>query len=402
MARKILLSFLGTGDYAYTTYRFDRTNLEYDDIETRFVAHALSKAIEPDEIFMVTTKEAEECHGEDLMEICAYQPLIINPDDNDWYWDLLRRLKTWVQPGDQLFIDVTHSFRSVPMIGLAIALYLRTIFRLQDKPSALEIKGIYYASYRPGVRQDETNIEHLTPLLDLFDWMQAVEAFSTYGDPAPMGNLVNHDGSPLRQDGNARKLKREMEKFDLSMRFLMPRDAGNAATQSVSALTQLKRRLPVPISVLFDTLVERLEPMKIRIKATREEQLGGQIAQITFLIETRQWGHAWLMAREALVTHFLITLDKEPYSFKERELSASAMWHVSAPLKKHWIETNKYRNPVAHAKMTSRPRENLIGLREASKKKLNRIVNFLHQGIGNYDEYLRAYDRKKSKKNKKG
>ena len=38
MSRKILLFFLGTRDYVYTTSRFDRSNLNLDEIETRFVA----------------------------------------------------------------------------------------------------------------------------------------------------------------------------------------------------------------------------------------------------------------------------------------------------------------------------------------------------------------------------
>jgi CRISPR-associated DxTHG motif protein len=107
-------------------------------------------------------------------------------------WEIFSRLADHIDENDEIIFDVTHSFRSIPILALACLQYLRVL-------KHIEIKGIYYGCWE--AKQDATPlprapIVNLTPFLDVMDWSTAVSSFVDKGDVADLGRLLRKETVP--------------------------------------------------------------------------------------------------------------------------------------------------------------------------------------------------------------
>jgi CRISPR-associated Csx2 family protein len=85
----------------------------------------------------------------------------------------------------QVIVDVTHGFRSQPMLALAAGVYLRTV-------KNVTIDRIVYGAYE--ARDTHTNtapVVDLTSFLDLIDWSVSAGQFIKYGNARPLSSLLN-------------------------------------------------------------------------------------------------------------------------------------------------------------------------------------------------------------------
>ena len=99
---------------------------------------------------------------------------------------ILEKLAMLVEPGDILNIDVTHGFRSLPMLGLVSALFLKQI-------KQITFEGLYYGAWE---MQDENGYSpavELSGLIRIADWLAAISAFKASGDYGYFAPLLQDD-----------------------------------------------------------------------------------------------------------------------------------------------------------------------------------------------------------------
>ncbi|NLN18413.1 MAG: TIGR02221 family CRISPR-associated protein [Firmicutes bacterium] len=167
-----LISFLGTSKYDTVVYAWDDKQKK-----TPFVQAALIDFL-PDvsEMVVVATDEAWRQNGDGLIESlperCRFRRL--KCEENDWI-GVFYPLNEVIAPGDTLVIDITHSFRSIPMATLPLIKYLRLT-------KDVHIAGIYYGRI-VDKNQDpwKAQIDDLSQILEVEQWIQAVGAFLEYG-----------------------------------------------------------------------------------------------------------------------------------------------------------------------------------------------------------------------------
>lgn len=206
MARKVFISVLGTGNYKKCYY----VAQDFSSMETRFIQQATLKRLTDkgdwtgeDEALILLTKDAKtdnwivENHrrknfkGEIIPEeYIGLQeelesmnlPMPINtldiPDgkNEQEIWDIFDILYKALQDGDELYFDVTHGFRYLPMLVLVLGKYAHQL-------KHTEVKSITYGNWE--TRNKETNeapIIDITPLATLQDWTVAVHDYLEHGD----------------------------------------------------------------------------------------------------------------------------------------------------------------------------------------------------------------------------
>ena len=206
MARKVFISVLGTGNYKKCYY----VAQDFCSMETRFIQQATLKRLkdtgdwtENDEALILLTKEAKtdnwivENHrrknfkGEIIPEeYIGLQeelesmnlPMPINTRDipdgknEQEIWDIFDILYDALQDGDELYFDVTHGFRYLPMLVLVLGKYAHQL-------KHTEVKSITYGNWE--TRNKDTNeapIIDVTPLATLQDWTVAVHDYLEHGD----------------------------------------------------------------------------------------------------------------------------------------------------------------------------------------------------------------------------
>lgn len=142
MSSNLFLSFLGTGNYKECNYYFN--NKKVDNV--KFVQVAMTKIFcegwdENDFIYILCTNEAHDRHWnslrESLKDIRAKVEKVYIPDikSTEDIWELFRQIISLVNENNRIIFDITHGFRSLPMIALSIMNYLESIKMFPSKGS---------------------------------------------------------------------------------------------------------------------------------------------------------------------------------------------------------------------------------------------------------------------------
>ena len=233
---KVLISFLGTGPhtedrkYREALYQFDSG----DKMNTSFVSLAIKQHCAIDKIFLIGTAHSmwEEVYrafatpttfdsnlhanlGVAIDDFTAHTPLDALDDYRDAIESamgggskmvivkyglneaeiaenasIILSLEEHLQNGDELIVDVTHSFRSLPLYILNLLIYLKNV---SDK--RINISHIYYGMLDyMRENKDVAPVVDLMPLLKLNDWITAAHNFLKFGNGYKIAQLLQDEG----------------------------------------------------------------------------------------------------------------------------------------------------------------------------------------------------------------
>ena len=203
MARKLFISFLGTGFYekctycdgtsSYTPTRYiQQATLEHIGVDS-WTEHDAVRIFVTDKAytenwdrdndtrFNARTK-AEEPYVRlgkilDGMGIEAdVAPVLHVPVGNDEseMWRIFQLVFNEIHEGDELYIDLTHAFRYLPMLVLVLSNYSKFL-------KHTTVQQLSYGNYEARDDQNHAPIVNLLPLTDLQDWTTAAADFLQNG-----------------------------------------------------------------------------------------------------------------------------------------------------------------------------------------------------------------------------
>lgn len=202
-----LVSFMGTGNYAETKYVWsDQTG---EPVETRFVTYALAKILKPSEVICLGTTQAQDKWRRELEQAFEKSgmpeprfeeiPLGVTSAQLWDIFEVCRQALVPKDPNEAVVLDVTHGFRTQPLIAAAAASFLR--LTLPPNENQAEAITLAYGSWEG--RDLTTNIApvlDVTPFLDIVDWAQAIMMFLRTGR---VGDLAELTRDAARQAGRA-------------------------------------------------------------------------------------------------------------------------------------------------------------------------------------------------------
>jgi CRISPR-associated Csx2 family protein len=215
----ILISFLGKplkrdGQYQQANYDFGNGSYKTG----RFFSFALKQHIQPDRLVMLGTsgsmwdvlctdnheqgtdlRKAVETDSVSQTQLDAFAPSVslalhidcqlkrIPYGDNlTEQIEILQIMAAAIQAGDKVSLDLTHGLRHLPMLGLLSAMYLQTARHVS-------INGIYYGAL-DRTKDDLTPVMQLNGLLNIAEWLHALDGFNKTGNLAPFSGLLQQDG----------------------------------------------------------------------------------------------------------------------------------------------------------------------------------------------------------------
>lgn len=226
--RKVFISILGTGNYGPCEY----TQGDFTSSNTRFIQEATLEFLNVKEtwtaqdiayIFLTPTARTSNWQekpvykgGEekgyiglapilDEMKLpCPIETVDITEDgDEQGLWSVFQTIYDKLQDGDELYIDITHSFRYLPMLLLVLCNYAK--FLKQTK-----VVHISYGNYE--AKAPVKPLVDLMPLVEVQDWTFAASDFLRNGRTASFTALVKERIQPILketkgQDEDARALR---------------------------------------------------------------------------------------------------------------------------------------------------------------------------------------------------
>lgn len=120
--------------------------------------------------------------------------------------------------GDEVYLDITHSFRSIPFFMYMMVDFIRHLRIKED----IKIAGIYYGMLDAQSDSGVAPIVDLSSLYDIAEWTKAASNFINYGNGYQMAELIDDSRltnllkniSDLVNLNNIRDLKREIDKLN--------------------------------------------------------------------------------------------------------------------------------------------------------------------------------------------
>lgn len=364
MARKFL-SFLGTTDYKECTYAYG--NLQELQYSTRYIQEAILKTIckdwtKEDTAVIFLTKEAEKKNwynqdDENRRLKTNLENLHINvkgvsiPEGRteDEIWQIFHIVTNEIDDNDEIIFDITHSFRSIPMLALVILNYAKAL-------KNTKLLGIYYGAFEAKDDNGIAPIFDLTSLNEILEWSQAVNVFLKYGISGPFRDISIRQLKPhLGSEQWARDTRKFIDSLnDLTMCMYTCRGKAlsgkNASKKSISfAVEKVNDSIKNMKGVDEDIQLKPLIPLMKKIEKRLEifegnDNLSVGIAAVKWAIENSLIQQAYTALDETIKTYVCEKFGYDSSNVKHREKIVNSALKIKAQDKKEeeWKVEKEY------------------------------------------------------------
>lgn len=347
MARKVFISVLGTGIYGKCKYVAEG----FESSETPFIQlatleyHKAKEWGENSKIYILTTAKAKELNWnktisererpitkekvpyiglEAILEQAGLsaQPIDI-PDgkDKDEMWTIFDKLFGLINDGDEIYFDLTHSFRYIPMLVLVFGNYAKFIRKAK-------VKAITYGNFEAR-DNNKAPIVDLLPLSALQDWTFASADFIKNGYVKRLVEMANDELRPILreskgQDANASNLNSFVKNLDqLVEERLMCRGLDVIESNTLTKLTS-------KIGLLSDEAIKPLTPVIKKIEDSFKDfdtssNTYNAFAAAKWCFDKQLYQQATTFLEEGVISFICDRNGIELNSSKEREVITSAM-----------------------------------------------------------------------------
>lgn len=234
MARKVFISVLGAGFYGKCVY--GKADRGFRSSETRFVQQATLEYLgargwsEDDAVYILTTEKAKKDNWDktiatrmnfhtkqeedykglerillDMGLHCTVETVDIpNGVNEEEIWQIFEKLildvngKSIIREGDELYFDLTHGFRYLPMLVLVLGNYAKFMKKTRKC-------SITYGNFEMKDADGVAPIIDLLPLAALQDWTYAIGDYMNNGYVDEMELLANESLVPILSNRSAVK-----------------------------------------------------------------------------------------------------------------------------------------------------------------------------------------------------
>ncbi len=392
MARKVLISFLGTGSLnqndkssrQYRTAKYEDKEREFKD-ESSFFAATLSKYLEIDAYIFVGTMKSmwEEAYrffkeknepklqeNEDwVLDDAVYERLTSitekanyeTPLDSNCFNDFevvlgngskvvpvkyginkkeieeniakIVAIEELLQDGDEVYIDITHSFRSLSMIMMTAIMYLQDV-----SEKAVKVKGIYYGMLDVARDLGYAPIVSLDALSDTIAWIKGAHSFTNFGNGYLIAKMLKGE-----------KLKKQIQDFSdiLNLNYI------NEVPKHLPALRNTERGLQNE-STLARMLIPKITNKFLGYfeKPEHKEGSGFQVQLAQWHSNNSNYAAAYITLAEAIVTFACEKKGYDPQECKRKDIREEEKDRIKECYPEFFADVfkpvNQIRNRVAH------------------------------------------------------
>jgi len=378
MAKKFL-SFLGTNAYLHTRYQIN----DHISEPVRYVQEALVKYLCKDWnkndkiIIFATTGESgsikknwengrfnnfddfgleyePEPKGlkeklKDLGLVCQIEMVPI-PDgiEENEIWKIIEIIDEMIEREDKLFIDITHSFRYIPMIIPSMLTFLKAT-------KGIKLHSIHYGAFEAlGIPQEIKNIpledriapvRELTEIYKMIEWSEAANAFLQYGSGK---RLIEQIDKAEKIDKKTRNflnpLKNSIEKIDEALKFNNVTELKKADNLKIEKKIKLEK---TPNLFALKKLSPKLEEY---LYQWSDDEVENGLMAAEWCLKNDRFAQALTFAQEAMISYFCDIFDWDK-SNKNHRLAVNFMVKIALgkeELEKHasngdsWFDSTKH------------------------------------------------------------
>ena len=297
--------FIGTtGSMWDNLYEFycNRYSKEYDENYHLELMGVIDNATMDTDIYSLNLSKFNETFKDKILAIVTKYGM--NELEIFENFNLIIQLQNELKDGDEVYLDITHSFRSNAFWMFLVMTYFTDVSNKNIK-----IAGITYGMYE-AKRENITPIVILKPFLEILNWIKGASELKQYGNSYYiLENLKNNNNIP-------KEIKTELEIFSntMNMNYI------GALIESIDRLKNLKEQIN-EISgpakhIVPEVLMNFIEDFDLKEddNIKRIYLLQGTLAK--WHCEQRRYAMAAINISEAIVTFVLLALDTNSKKLK--------------------------------------------------------------------------------------
>ncbi len=376
-----LLSFLGTTKYyeAYYSYKNKRSNGACQFILEALVEFFCKDWGDENQIIVFLTEESKKKNwlsktenqcanferglGKTLedcgLHACIKYIEIPEGRNEDELWEIFEKITEAIDENDNIIFDITHSFRSLPLLTLIVLNYVKFLKNVNVEQifyGALEALGTLKEVESMDVEKRIVPIFNLTPFVSLFDWTVAIDRYLKTGNAEMVREVGIEQLKPQlaktrgEVGGGLRALIDSLDSF--SRRVSTCR-----GPNFKSDIERISKSLPLAEKELeklrpFSPLIEKINSRFSAMNTKDDVTCGLEITN--WCLENNLLQQGFTILRETIVNYTIMNiLESEELKKQNNRKNAETMLnskHEKIPKKilDLWQEIIDYRNDINH------------------------------------------------------
>jgi len=255
-SRRVLVTAVGTGNYSEVRYELSGKVSSPNKFSSIALGEILSSEEEPLHVVALWTSGARNhpgsTHYNDYKkEVQAhgwtYEPVDIPEGMNEAeLWEIFEKIGQALQAEDRVIADITHGFRSIPVVMITALQY----YRLNKPLSSL---NVYYSAFLPSRPAEETTpIVSLDMILALADWTYGAKLFEERLVAAPLAEQIELTQKRSHVDPSwegqrltrIKKVSTALKELDKLLHNNLPIEAGIKASELLQRAEEARGEFP--------------------------------------------------------------------------------------------------------------------------------------------------------------
>lgn len=294
MARKVFISVLGTGFYGKCIYKRD----EFESDNTRFIQQATLQMLtnsdswtSDDHGYILLTQKAEvdnwivkgderekfsnagkeeyigleKTIGGMNIQFAVEGISIPDGNDEDEIWQIFDIVFEKLQDGDELYFDITHGFRYLPMLVLVLGNYAKFL-------KNIKVKSITYGNFEA---RNKEAVPNVAPIVDITSFSALQDWTFSGASFVEQGHVRNFTESISLSLGNSsvvskrlieyvRKLNKDLNTFEEQISTCRGNElfSGNNVCEAKELIGKVmgQSHIPRPLLKILDAINDAIIP----------------------------------------------------------------------------------------------------------------------------------------------
>jgi len=311
MARRIYISFIGTGDYKPATYSLNNRTADV----SRFVQSAELQIIGPDyfdKVFLVMTESSRVKHFKALrselikLGVENIHDVSITEDlEPAHHWGWFETILSFIDHGDELTVDLTHGYRIIPIV-------FSTALNFLQKAKDIKIKAVYYGAFEAGV--DVAPIVDAKDFYVINEWTDAVARLVEDADPGKLGRVAQKEENTNLKEFDDPELVAAFDDLTKALKNVEIHTVSEKAARAVHLIRKKETGASTTGRILLELVKEKF------ISLINDKSFTGrydfdyfqlQLEIVKILLDHQLFMQAYTVMREMLGSFGLITMKKK-------------------------------------------------------------------------------------------
>lgn len=280
-------------------------------------------------------------------------------------FSILLEMSKSFQAGDEVYVDITHAFRSIPIMS-----FVMTEFASQVSDIDFKLAGMYYGMFE--YSQDPKNANQgITPIVDLsiiyelHQWIRAIDAMKNYGNLDPLVKLLHSNSD------SEHKVDKIFTQLNNNIKIANLASIKQFVSNASAKINELKNSKNPIVKLLSGDIIAFVE------RLNKERMSDFQFELAKWFHENKQYALSYMALSEAIVTKNaeLIGVDRETMDYRDKDLQRRIK-SIEHPYDKHFQKGNP---------------GSIVDIRDNIAHQLNERKDFVKQDIEKLDSFLKEF-----------